>query len=113
MLTIWGRRSSINVQKVMWLVGGLGLPHKRIDVGGTFGGLDAPEFLRLNPHGRIPVLQDGETTVWESHAILRYLAGRYGGAQFWPDDAAARSHPDRWMEFAENALQHSFHSGVF
>ena len=113
MLTVWGRRSSINVQKVMWLVGELGLAHKHVEVGGTFGGLDTSEFLAMNPHGRIPVLQDGDTAVWESHAILRYLAARYGGVQFWPETPAVRSHADRWMDFAQTALQQSFHGGVF
>jgi hypothetical protein len=45
MLRVWGRRSSFNVQKVMWLVGELGLAHERIDAGSSFGGLDTPEFL--------------------------------------------------------------------
>jgi glutathione S-transferase len=57
MLKVWGRRSSFNVQKVMWLVGELGLAHRHIDAGGGFGGLDAPEFLAMNPHGRIPVIR--------------------------------------------------------
>ena len=56
MLTVWGRRSSFNVQKVMWLIGELGLDHRHIDAGGRFGGLDAPEFMAMNPHGRIPVI---------------------------------------------------------
>src|SRR5262245_7809615 len=56
MLKVWGRRSSFNVQKVMWLIGELGLAHDRIDAGSSFGGLDTPEFLAMNPHGRIPVI---------------------------------------------------------
>jgi glutathione S-transferase len=71
MLKVWGRRSSFNVQKVMWLIGELDLPHQHIDAGGAFGGLDAPEFLAMNPHGRVPVIRDEDATVWESHAILR------------------------------------------
>jgi len=67
----------------------------------------------MNPHGRIPVLQDGDATVWESHAILRYLAMRYGRDQYWPATPEARSHPDRWMEFAETALQQSFTAACF
>jgi glutathione S-transferase len=94
MLKVWGRRSSFNVQKVMWLVGELGLAHERIDAGSTFGGLDAPEFLAMNPHGRIPVIADGETIVWESRAVLRYLAARHGALQFWPDDLAVRARID-------------------
>ncbi|MFI4995589.1 MAG: glutathione S-transferase N-terminal domain-containing protein [Hyphomicrobiales bacterium] len=61
MLRIWGRRSAFNVQKVMWLIGELKLDHVHVEAGGSFGGLDTPEFLRMNPHGRIPVLDDGGT----------------------------------------------------
>jgi len=113
MLKIWGRRNSFNVQKVMWLVGELGLEHEHIPAGGAFGGLDTPEFLALNPHGRVPVLQDGAVCVWESHAILRYLAAVYGSSQFWAQDAAERSVPDRWMDWAQTSLQPDFLGGVF
>ncbi len=113
MLRIWGRRSSFNVQKVMWLVGELGLAHEHIPAGGAFGGLDAPTFLAMNPHGRVPVIADGGTVVWESHAILRYLAARYGGARFWPADAGARARGDGWMDWAQTTLQPDFLGGVF
>ena len=79
MLTVWGRRSSFNLQKVMWLVGELGVEHQHIQAGGQFGGLETPEFRAMNPFGRVPVIDDNGTTVWESHAILCYLAARYGG----------------------------------
>lgn len=113
MLKIWGRRSSFNVQKVMWLVGELQLDHTHVDVGGKFGGLDTPAFLAMNPHGRVPVLEDGDVIVWESHAILRYLAARYGGERFWPADPAVRSLADRWMDWAHTSLQPDFLGGVF
>jgi glutathione S-transferase len=113
MLTIWGRRSSFNVQKVMWLIGELQLPHQHIEAGGRFGGLDDPFFVRMNPHGRVPVLRDGETTIWESHAILRYLAARHGDERFWPAAPADRSHADRWMDWAQTSLQPDFLMGVF
>jgi glutathione S-transferase len=112
-LTIWGRKSSFNVQKVMWLVGELGLEHKHIEIGGQFGGLDAPEFLALNPHGKIPVMDDRGVIVWESHAILRYLAARYGQDVFWRDAPAERSLSDRWMDWAHTTLQPDFLGGVF
>ena len=113
MLTIWGRRSSFNVQKVMWLVGELRIEHRHIDAGGQFGGLDTPEFRTMNPHGRVPVIDDNGTVVWESHAILRYLAARYGPSQFWSEDASERSQADRWMDWAQTALQPDFLMGVF
>lgn len=112
MLKVWGRRNSFNVQKVLWLVGELGLAYEHIPAGGVHGGLDTPEFLAMNPHGRIPVIADDGHTVWESQAIMRYLAARHGGERFWPAEPAARSYPDRWMEWAQTTLQPDF-LGVF
>lgn len=114
MLQVWGRRSSFNVQKVMWLVGELGLPHEHIPAGGAFGLKDTPEFRAMNPHGRVPVIRDSDgTVVWESHSILRYLAARYGGPEFWSDDPARRSQVDRWMDWSQTTLQPEFLTGVF
>ena len=113
MLKVWGRRSSFNVQKVMWLVGELGLAHEHISAGGTFGGLDKPDFLAMNPHGRVPVIDHDGTTVWESHAILRYLAAADRTRRFWPEDAGERSQIDRWMDWAQTALQPDFLVGIF
>jgi glutathione S-transferase len=113
MLTVFGRRSSFNLQKVMWFVGELGVTHTHIELGGKFGGLDKSEFLAMNPHGRVPVIDDNGTVVWESHAILRYLAARAGADQFWNDDAAIRSQWDRWMDWAQTTLQPDFLIGVF
>jgi glutathione S-transferase len=113
MLTIWGRKSSFNLQKVMWLVGELQLAHRHIEVGGQFGGLDAAEFRAMNPHGKVPVIEDDGTVVWESHAILRYLAARYGRGSFWHDDPAERSLSDRWMDWSHTTLQPDFLTGVF
>ena len=95
MLKIWGRRNSINVQKVMWAVGELGLAHERIDAGGAFGGLDTEEFGALNPNRRVPAIDDDGTVVWESHAIVRYLCAKYGDGTLWPSEPAARAqrHP--------------------
>ncbi|WP_323122005.1 glutathione S-transferase family protein [Burkholderia alba] len=113
MLTVWGRRNSFNVQKVMWLVGELDLPHRHIDAGGGFGLNGAPEFLAMNPHGRVPLIDDGGTVVWESHSILRYLAARYGQPGFWDPDPGRRSRADRWMDWAQTSLQPAFLTGVF
>jgi glutathione S-transferase len=108
MLKIWGRRNSFNVQKVMWLVGELGLEHQHIDAGGSFGGLDRPEFLQMNPHGRVPVVDDDGVTVWESHSIIRYLSAKYGRGSLWIDEPAQRSFADRWMDWSLATLQPDF-----
>ena len=67
-----------------------------------YGGLDTPEFLAMNPNGTIPVLRDDDgEPLWESSAILRYLANRYGRAPYWPDNLAARTHIDKWAEWSK------------
>ena len=114
MLEVWGRRSSFNVQKVMWLIGELNLPHEHIPAGGAFGLKDTPEFLAMNPHGRIPVIRDSDgTVVWESHSILRYLAARYGGPELWSSDPVRRAQIDCWMDWSQTTLQPEFLTGVF
>lgn len=100
MLRILGRPNSVNVQKVMWLVGELGLEHERLDVGGAFGGNDTPDYLRKNPNGRVPTLEDGDTIIWESNAIVRYLAEKFGHATDWyPADMADRGRANMWMDW--------------
>jgi glutathione S-transferase len=113
MLTVYGRKSSLNVQKVMWLIGELGLHHAHVELGGSFGGLDTPDFRAKNPHARIPVIEDNGVAIWESHTILRYLAARYGQQQFWSADPLMRSYADRWMDWSQCSLQPDFLNGVF
>ena len=113
MLNVWGRRSSFNVQKVMWLVGELGVAHQHVELGGRFGGLGAPAFRSMNPHGKVPVIDDEGTVVWQSHAILRYLAARYGGYAFWSDDPRERARFEPWMDWSQTRLQPDFLTGVF
>lgn len=99
MLKIWGRANSSNVQKVLWLCDELGIRYERIDAGGSFGRTGEPEYLAMNPHGRVPTVQDGDTVIWESNTILRYLATTRGGARLYPIEPAARSHVERWMDW--------------
>jgi len=113
MLTVFGRRNSANVQKVLWLVGELELGYRHVPKGGSFGGLDTLEFRAMNPAGKVPVIDDEGVVVWESHAILRYLAARYGGERFWPESAAKRARIEAWMEWAQTSFQVSFLQGVF
>lgn len=112
MLRVWGRRNSLNVQKVLWLVGELGLAHEHVPAGGDFGRLDEPGFRAMNPHGLVPVIEDGGVPVWESHAILRYLAEAHGGDRFWPA-LVERSRIEPWMDWAQTGFQPSFSNGLF
>lgn len=104
-ITVWGRETSANVQKVLWALGELDLAYDRRDVGGKFGQLDTPEYEELNPNRLVPVLQDGELTVWESHAIVRYLAAEYGAGSLWPVDPAARAIVDQWTDWTATTFQ--------
>ncbi|HEX7749324.1 MAG TPA: glutathione S-transferase [Bordetella sp.] len=105
MLKIWGRLSSVNVQKVMWAVRELALPHERIEAGGQFGVIDTPEYLRMNPNGQVPVIDDGGFVLWESNAIVRYLSSRYAEGTLWPADPCARADADRWMDWQATEWQ--------
>lgn len=99
MLRVLGRANSINVQKVMWCAGELGLDVERIDVGGAFGGNDQPDYLAKNPTGLVPTLEDHGFVLWESNTIVRYLCETYGEAPWRPADVAGRYHAQQWMDF--------------
>ncbi|URQ60941.1 glutathione S-transferase family protein [Pantoea alhagi] len=114
MLKVWGRKTSSNVQTVMWCIGEMGLPYQRIDIGHKFGGNHTPEFLAMNPNGLVPVLRDGDSQpLFESAAIVRYLASRYSDDAFWPQDALARAAVDIWAEWAKSNVYVSFMRPVF
>ncbi|MGD8107298.1 glutathione S-transferase family protein [Pantoea sp. FN0302] len=114
MLKVWGRKTSSNVQTVMWCIGEMGLPYQRIDIGHKYGGNHTPEFLAMNPNGLVPVLRDGDSQpLFESAAIVRYLASRYGDDAFWPQDALARAAVDIWAEWAKSNVYVSFMRPVF
>jgi len=113
-LTVYGRATSSNVQLVMWTIAELGLVHERLDFGHIHGGLDTEAFGQMNPHRKVPVLRDGDVVVWESMAILRYLAARYGdGGAFWPADPAQRAAVDQWAEWGKNELSQAFTVPIF
>ena len=104
MAKIWGRTTSSNVQVAMWAAAEVGLTVERIDVGGHFGGTDEPAYRAMNPNGLIPVLEDGDLVLFESGAILRYLAAEYGSDGFWPKDVKRRAPLDVWAEWVKTTL---------
>lgn len=118
MITIYGRATSSNVQLVMWMIGELGLDHKRLDYGHAFGGTDTAEFRAMNPMGRVPVLRqerdgDDDLVMFESGAIARYLAGRYGAEPFWPADPTVRAALDVWAEWMKVTFAPAFAQPIF
>ena len=114
MLKVWGRKSSSNVQAVMWCIGELGLACERVDAGFTYGVVNTPAYREMNPNGTVPTVQDGDQApLWESGAVLRYLASAYGPDDFWPKDPHARANVDRWAEWAKLNVAIKFTAPIF
>jgi glutathione S-transferase len=99
MIKIWGRNTSVNVQKVMWATGELDLPHERVDVGGSFGKNKEPAYLAMNPNGLVPTLEEDGFFLWESNSIVRYLAAKYGPGKLEPSDFHERARASSWMDW--------------
>lgn len=99
MIKVWGRLSSINVQKVVWALDELGMAYERVDAGGAFGIVRTPEYLAMNPNGLIPTIEDGGFVLWESNAIVRYLAAKVPEGGLMPADLRTRADADRWMDW--------------
>ena len=104
MIQIWGRLSSVNVQKVVWAARELALPCERMDAGGQFGIVRTPAYLAKNPNGQIPLLEDGDFVLWESNAIVRFLAAKHGLGTLCPQALEARADADRWMDWQTTTL---------
>jgi glutathione S-transferase len=99
MLTIYGRRTSANVMKPLWLAEEIGLPYRQVDVGGPYGGTDNPEYLALNPNGLIPTIDDDGFVLWESNAVTRYLARTYAPALLHPEEGHSLALVEQWMDW--------------
>jgi len=104
MLKIYGRKSSSNVQKVLWCCDELGIAYAREDVGGKFGKNRTPDYLALNPNGLVPTVDDDGFVLWESNSIVRYLAARHGVGRLWPQDPQAAAGASRWMDWQLSTL---------
>ena len=113
MLKVWGRNTSVNVQKVMWTIAELRLAAERIDAGGAFGRTDTPEYLALNPTKLIPTLVDGDFSLWESSAIIRYLARKHGAGSILPATEQEIARADQWMEWAGTTIYADIISVIF
>lgn len=122
---LWGRLSSINVRKVVLCAQVLGLELPRTDAGLSHGVVDTPEYRARNPNGLVPLLVDGDFSLWESNTIVRYLCARYGAAptlaaasgslppegapgaaalQLYPSDLRQRFNAERWMDWQQTTL---------
>jgi len=107
-MKIWGRANSVNVKKVLWCAAELGLSFEHVNAGGAHGVVNEPAYRALNPNGVVPCLEDGDLVLWESNAIVRYLAARYGAGSLYLADPAARAVGDKWMDWATSSFAMPF-----
>lgn len=108
MLKVWGRDNSVNVQKVLWCCEELGLPFERRDAGLQYGVVNTPQYRAMNPNGLVPTVEDGSLVLWESNAIVRYLAAKHGGGTLWPADVDTRALGDMWMDWMVSTFWPTF-----
>lgn len=106
-LKLWGRTNSINVQKILWTLDELNIPFERQDAGLHFGVVNTSEYRKLNPNGRVPTIEDQGFVLWESNAIIRYLAAKHGAGSLWPNELERRAHSDRWMDWITDSVAHT------
>lgn len=104
MLKILGRNNSSNVQKVLWALGELDLEYTRDDIGGPFGGNRETDYLIMNPNGLVPTLIDGDTVLWESNVIVRYLARKYAPNSLLPDSLTDLARAEQWMDWQQTVV---------
>ena len=108
MLKIWGRINSVNVKKVVWAAEECGLAYERIDAGMQHGVVSTAAYLAMNPNARVPTLEDDGFVLWESNAMVRYLARRYGQGTLDPQDLRQYADADRWMDWCTSTLAGAF-----
>ena len=104
MLKIHGRANSSNVQKVVWALDEMNVPYGRIDAGGAFGIVGTPEYKAMNPNSRVPTMDDDGFILWESNAIVRYLAAKHDIGGLCPSDPRQRADADRWMDWQQTTV---------
>ena len=108
MLRLLGRNTSGNVQKVIFLLEELDAPYTREDYGRQFNNTQDAAYLKLNPNGKVPTLVDGDTVIWESNTILRYLATKHKKDTLYPTELAARTQVERWMDWLLAAVNYQY-----
>lgn len=103
-ITIYRHPLSGHSHRVELLIALMGLPVTKIDVDVPNRAHKLPSFLALNPLGQIPVLVDGPVTLFDSVAMLVYLAQRYGEDHWMPQDSLGAAHMQQWFSLAQGAI---------
>ena len=108
MLEIWGRKNANQVIQVLWTLAELELDYQRHSIGTRNGDLETEEYKSLNPNSKIPTIRDNGFVMWESHAIIRYLARQYGLGTLYPDDPQKAAMSDQWMTWSTDSFMGAF-----
>ncbi|HIO92933.1 MAG TPA: glutathione S-transferase family protein [Leucothrix mucor] len=93
-----------NCYKIRLLLSLLDVDYESIAVDLAAGETQTEAFKKLNPRGLVPVLADGDTVIWDSMAILSYLARQYGDESWFPQDPLAQARVMQWLALSENEL---------
>jgi glutathione S-transferase len=88
---------SSNARRAVMTAHHLGVDVELVLIDLSRGAQRAPSFVRMNPNAKVPVLEDGDLVLWESHAIMQYLADITPGQTLYPADARARADVNRWL----------------
>jgi glutathione S-transferase len=104
MIKLYDTELSANAHKCRMLMSMLGIDYERVDVKLAKGEHKTPEFLAMNPRGQVPVLTDGDVCLYDSGAILVYLAMKYGDENWLPRDPAGMAEVVAWLCFAANEI---------
>jgi glutathione S-transferase len=107
MIKVLGRQTSGNVQKVLFGLEEMGVRYAREDYGRQFGNTNTPEYLALNPNGKVPTVIDGDVVIWESNTILRYLAAKHA-PQLTGADPAEVTEVERWMDWLLATVNYAY-----
>jgi glutathione S-transferase len=104
MITIYGKAASRTARN-LWALEELGVPYRHVPYDYRTGETRTPDYLAINPAGKIPALTDGEVTMTESLAMNLYLAQTYGAGTLWPTDAPSRARCLQWTLWAATELE--------
>ena len=108
MLELWGRKNANQVIQVLWTLSELGVEFKRHSIGTETGDLETREYKSLNPNSKIPTIRDNGFVMWESHAVIRYLARQYGLGSLYPEDPQKAAISDQWMTWSTDSFMGTF-----
>ena len=98
MLTVYGRQSSANVQKVHWILAEGNIEFNSINIGGKYGGHTSQEFIKLNPNSTIPVLKDNDFIIYESNSIIRYISEKFN--LFKSENSKEKALINQWIDWS-------------